>query len=83
MLFFLKSQWNQKFLAFSMNMLALGYYLRLLGYYRLSVSLLQNKICIYKIRAFKTYSLSLPPIWITDFDDITLHFSFSSNFLSN
>jgi len=35
------------------------------------------------MQAFKMYSLSLPPIWINDFDDITLHFSFSLYFLSN
>ncbi len=36
-----------------------------------------------KLHAFKIYSLSLPPQQINNFDDIILHFSFSSDFLSN
>jgi len=40
-------------------------------------------VIYYLCFKINTYSLSLSQIWINDFDDITLHFNFSSDFLSN
>ncbi len=57
MLFFLKSHWNKKFFVLQYE------YVSLTLLDRLSVSLRQNKMSIYKIRAFKTYSLSLSFWW--------------------